>query len=508
MNKLLDQRYGNHLEDENENIFQGLSLLVLFLGTVIGIFILISGFQYNEKEVNASIQINITPEQFHQEFEALTKKVEEPYKNGTDYFETLRRIEYLTVAAKKLEGTVGYVQLVGTEQPQQVPYNWAIVQLGTLEKKNTARMYGVNFDYGDFEVARDAYEANLKANPLPQPTVDSKLSLNFLFASKYWLSWYILGILLAFPNFLINIRLEGGRILPAILSLDVFGWSLAWVVYAWIRPTHMTIREQFSRMRKSLSYVFGSVATVAGYIVPVLAQAEGQVPTSVARKKSSTKVSGDSEFWTQYIADNGRVFSNKPYLNQSVTIEKGSCSVSFGISQSVGTKLGKLDGANAYSIFGGCGKTIKGMGLSLNGGYINLDRYSEFKNDYVVIGGSVKAPTKTYQKFTAQPFVNADYYFGTSKGNKGGLLVGTGASFNLQITSKLKLSSTPKLMWDIGAFGNNRAIIGIIYSKLELKLSKSFTWRVVQHKGSIPLSKLNDGRKPAMQWGTGFAYQF
>jgi hypothetical protein len=290
------------------------------------------------------------------------------------------------------------------------------------------------------------------------------------------------------------------------IFLEVFNWRfiLASVFWAYGLPYYrnMDFCHQMRRCQRVASFfLVSAISCFAGTNKPMnkkLGEQKKDAAQSWLLASTDTTTS-------DYVGSNGRVFHKGP-VNQStltLTAPNGVYVGSFGsIPYSTTTKCEDYGYEQDFSV--GWNGTYRHFALNPDVTYINLAPLPRMNGDAVGLSMTVARPIKAHSD-TVTPYFWVNRYLPVmGKAPQSGTFYRLGANHSTQF-GKFAANSGIEMLYDTGAFGNNRmwlakasATISRDFGKhLQLSLPVNFY---------TPATHVTDGRKTQLTVGFGIAY--
>ncbi len=217
-----------------------------------------------------------------------------------------------------------------------------------------------------------------------------------------------------------------------------------------------------------------------------------------------------SAFRSQYVFQNGYVTSDKPVIQSDLFIGTPS-GLWLDIWSSVPTsfsRVGEDYATEEYVTLGWTGK-LHGFKLSFSVAYDEL--YPNMRidgTDFIILAAEVSRPIEVTSTFHLEPFIRSEMNFTLNGGVRGTTLPRFGSRYIWQITSVVSLSGKGQVLYDPGMLGADEAFIGSIESSLNWKIGKHVSLEFPFVRGVMPLTNVNDGRRPQLICGAGFSVNF
>lgn len=234
----------------------------------------------------------------------------------------------------------------------------------------------------------------------------------------------------------------------------------------------------------------------------------GVYPYSYAEEPSFAL---STKFWSQYLDNNGAVIHDKPVFQSDLLI-----SLPLGFYFDFWHSMG-LDGTGLSTDLGdeidytlGWNGNLKGIGFDLGFSYLDfIDLFKMPKGDVLRPYAEINKEFKITEKNIITPYVRWDGSFPAGANSpKGGQWFSAGLKHIWQINEIAALQQKLFTLYDTGALGFEKAIIGQYHIGLGWSVAKSVTLELPNFKISTPFTSVNDGRKSEFVIGAGLSFRF
>lgn len=218
-----------------------------------------------------------------------------------------------------------------------------------------------------------------------------------------------------------------------------------------------------------------------------------------------------TKFWSQYLDNNGAVNHDQPVLQSDLFI-----SLPLGFYFDFWHSMG-LDETGLSTDFGdeinytlGWGGTLNGFGFDLGFSYLDfIDLFKMPKGDVLRPYAEINKEFKITEKNILTPYARWDGSFPASGNSpEKDQWFSLGLKHVWQINETAELKQKLFTLYDTGALGFAKAVIGQYNIGLGWNVTKSVTLDLPNFKISTPLTPVNDGRKTEFVIGAGLSLRF
>jgi len=459
---------------------------------VLSIWTMAACFQAFHEETDWAKVPGMSFQQLVEGRDTLIRKIAKP-TNAADYFQILQKFADLEHAATKLEMTKE-------------------VDLYTLQKHGvtdgTFRAYETEFvnDWQRAKLGNDiaaysqAHRAEVDKYMHSFPTIPNEQWK----VDRFWKVFQLLLVLplpLCIALYICRIKENSGSVL-----LEVFNWrfilaSMIWV-YGLPYYRNMDFRHQMRRCQQVASFfLVSAISCFAGSNKPVDKKLGEQKKDSV----QSWLLTGTDTTVSDYVGSNDRVFHKGPVNQQTLTLTapNGVYIGTFGsVPYSTATKCEDYGYEQDFSV--GWNGTYRHFTFNPDVTYINLAPLPLMNGDAWQLSMTVARPFKLNSDTVTPYFWINKYVPVLGKAPKSGTFYRFGTNNGTNV-GKFATNSSAEVMYDTGAFGNDRMWL----AKVSATISRNFGHHLqlgVPVNFYTPMTHVTDGRKTQLTVGFGIAY--
>jgi hypothetical protein len=405
------------------------------------------------------------------------------------YFETLTRFKRLSEAMQRArieENRITKMAYKGAVMTEPVASD--IVHLGLLEN-----MY---VNEAQSKMLRETTQAQLEKARKNSGIEDIAITHTLPpdpFLQKSWILIYFAGLLFAFGHFHIHNQKLGGGILLAS-DIRFWMWLIVWIPGVFRYPTAIDIKYQFRRAQRFATFILSTcLPLTAG------ACAGKRIKTEPDGKKSTEiawviKAEVSTTTWPKYLGGNGAVFHPEPVQQTAINVPlpKGFYTGAWHSIPLGGRELVPNFG-HEIDFSGGWNGKISGFNLNADMTYIGVTPLAQYGGDVLQLSTTASRDVKV-GSVKLSPYFWVAYAIPTAGNSPGrGDFYHEGVRWG-QSKGLWSVGANAELMHDSGAFGFNTGhfarggvTVGRPVTK-HLRVDIPIQW-------SVPLSKLNDGRR-------------
>ena len=458
--------------------------------TFLSVLTIVTCFQAFHERTDWAKVPGMSVQQLVEGRDTLIKRITKP-TNAADYFQILQKFADLERASEKLEQTQDRFTLQSHGVSEEVFRSWESEFVNNWQRANLGN---------DIAAYSQAHRAELDKYLHMLPTIPNEQWK----IDRFWKVFQLLLVLplpLCVALYVCRIKENNGSIL-----LEVFNWrfvlaSMVWV-YGLLYYRNMDFKCQMRRCQQVASFfLVSTISCFAGSNKPV----DKKLGEQKKDAAQSWLLTGTDTTISDYVGSNGRVF-HKGSVNQSTLTLTAPSGVYVGTFGSVPYSTTKAEDYGYEQDFSaGWNGAYCHFTFNPDVTYINLAPLSRMNGDAWQLSMMVARPIKTQGNTVTPYFLLNRYLPVVGKAPKAGTFYRFGVNHSMAL-SKFAINSGAEVMYDTGAFGNDRMWLAKASATISHGLGNHLQLSVPANFYT-PVTHVTDGRKTQWTVGFGIAYR-